>query len=109
VWGVGRTVLQCRTTGLHCMRGTFPDFAGEEAFAVVVVVGFLFFFLGAKLFRDRPNCWSPTLGFCNPKLSVPPPTKAVALCFLIVQPDAFLMQKSALASTVHVLYGFTQF
>jgi hypothetical protein len=26
------------------MRGTFPDFAGEEAFAVVVVVGFLIFF-----------------------------------------------------------------
>ncbi len=25
---------------------------------------------------------------------------------MIVQPDAFLMQKSALASTVHVLYGF---
>lgn len=42
--GVGRTVLQCGTTRLHCMRGTFPDFAGEEAFAVVVVVGFLFFF-----------------------------------------------------------------
>jgi hypothetical protein len=62
------------------MRGTFPDFAEEEAFAVVVVVGFLFFFmifdwLGGKLFRDRPNCWSPTLGFCNPKLRVPPPLR----------------------------------
>jgi hypothetical protein len=47
--------------GLHRMRGTFPDFAGEEAFAVVV--GVFFFFWVANYFATDPQLLVNNVGF----------------------------------------------